>query len=227
MFKLEREMTEVVRRWLLEQKLFVKTEFQTPWGICDLVGAEFREHQVQRRLSYRQFSTLGSPLRAAIILKIPEHKSGRSVSIQQLADKFRCDDTAHIEDAINCLEDRRFIIRTRAGGLQKVNGWYPLHRRVVAVELKLAKIEEVARQAVQHFAFATESYVGLPMPVAERLVLRSIVPILGRQFGIIGVGKDKCKVLRKPVIDAKSIEPAIQMYLTEKFWPDISQAMKH
>ncbi len=44
-----------------------------------------------------------------------------------------------------------FIVRTDTQALQKINGWMPLQKRLVAVELKLSRVEEAISQAVNNF----------------------------------------------------------------------------
>lgn len=40
-FDFEREMAQPVLNWLQQNRLEVKSEFSTPWGICDMVGVQF------------------------------------------------------------------------------------------------------------------------------------------------------------------------------------------
>src|SRR5260370_35832668 len=70
-FKYENELTRPVTNWLRSQQLIVKSEFPTPWGICDLVGATLDQERVRQRLDLGQRRTIGSFSRVAILMSLP------------------------------------------------------------------------------------------------------------------------------------------------------------
>jgi hypothetical protein len=68
----------------------------------------------------------------------------------------------NLERDLRALIADRFVVVKKNGSFQKVNGWAPLHQRIVAVELKLRRISEALSQGLSNRTFATESYVALP-----------------------------------------------------------------
>lgn len=83
-FVYEQEMAAPAAGWLAGQRLMVKREFPTPWGICDLVGCSLNERRVQRRLSRGQRKLLRSQLRVHLLSLIPDRSSRRAVSLDEL-----------------------------------------------------------------------------------------------------------------------------------------------
>ena len=53
-FRLERDMVQSARNWLTDQGFQTKSEFYTPWGVCDLVAVSFKEASVRQRLALGQ-----------------------------------------------------------------------------------------------------------------------------------------------------------------------------
>lgn len=219
LFKRESEMTLPVRRWLSREGLLIKSEFVLPWGICDLVGLSFNKHQVKKRLSYRQRLPIGPLQRVELLRHIPDRESGRSITLeglQKLADRSIL--STSVEDDLNRLIADRFVLPDRHGALQKLNGWAPMHRRIVAVELKLQRISEALSQALSNRAFATESYIALPYIAAERLARgRRQSHLSSDGIGILGVTERTCKVLlRAPQLTEP--DETLQLHCVERFW---------
>jgi len=114
----------------------------------------------------------------------------------------------------------RFVVCSSRGRLQKMNGWMPLQDRLVAVELKLQRIEEAMRQALNNLGFADESYVGLPDKVARR-VLSNVSrwsDFLDAGVGMLSVARQGCELLVPARKTRKWTDTAIQLYCVEKFW---------
>lgn len=219
LFKRESEMTLPVRRWLSREGLLIKSEFVLPWGICDLVGLSFNKHQVKKRLSYRQRLPIGPLQRVELLRHIPDQESGCSITLgelQKLAERTIF--APSLENELNRLIANKFVVSDGCGSLQKLNGWAPMHRRIVAVELKLQRISEALSQALSNRAFATESYIALPYIAAERLARGSRRLDFSRNgIGILGVTERTCKVLLRA---AQLTEPdeTLQMHCVERFW---------
>jgi hypothetical protein len=212
-------MTQPVRHWLRLENLDVKEEFELPWGICDLVALSFDNSQVKKRLSYRQYRPIGPVHRIELLRHIPDQDSGSAVTLRQLRNLSKPKSFAPpLQHELQSLITNRLIIRNKNGSLQKLNGWAPMHDRIVAVELKLCRISEALAQAVSNCAFATESYVALPATVAERLTKSNRQVEFGRAgVGILGVSTTTCKV----VLPAScQIDPdvTLQMHCVERFW---------
>lgn len=219
-FRLEAEMAAPVIRWLRRGGLTVKEEFLLPWGVCDLVGVKLDAARTKRRLSYGQTRSIGSITRLLILARIPESDSGKSISFQRLARDL----SAHLSvddlaGQIDSLVDGRFVIRPRRGFLQKVNGWAPLHSRIVAVELKLSRITEALSQATSNTAFATASYVALPTRRALQVTRSRKADIFTqRGIGLLAVSQHACRELISPNGSNAHSNEIIQSHVTERFW---------
>ena len=211
-------MTGPVRRWMALSDLLVKSEVISPWGICDLVGVSFRKRNVARRLELGQRNAVTSMTRAALLLQIPDIETKESVSIAELTARcgpFFSEETV-LEEAQTLMKGR-FVIK-EGDRLQKVNGWMPLQKRLIAIELKLNRIEEAMQQAENNLGFATESYVGLPQKLAVRILESTRRDEFSeRGIGLLAVGHDECNVLiqSRP---APTHNPVFQFCCVEKFW---------
>lgn len=221
MFRREADMAPSVRRWLKGAGLQVKSEFVAPWGICDLAGLRFNTDRVAHRLRLRQKKPIGSITRAALLLQVPDVETHKSISMDRLANSFA---SAIAEETVATEVERLiadgFVVRSCRGRLQKVNGWMPLQDRLVAVELKLSRIEEAMQQAKSNLGFADESYVAFPMPVARRIADNPSKwsGYFDEGIGLIGVLRRCCDVLISHTPSAGLHDPAIQLYCVEKFW---------
>lgn len=221
MFALESEMANAAIDWLKASGMAVKSEFATPWGVCDLVGVKFNQKHVEHRLKLKQTKAVGSITRAILLLQIPDIETRRSVAVGQLVRKFS---PAIPEEVVQAETDRlvadRFVVFTTTGRLQKVNGWMPLHDRLIAVELKLSRIKEAMHQAANNLGFAGESYVGLPTDVAQRVARNPSrwAGFFDTGVGLLGVSEHGCKVLVKSRSATRWTDFAIQLHCVEKFW---------
>ena len=139
MFDLESQMAPPAVRWLTDQGMTVKREFEVPWGICDLVGVLFNAKRVKKRLKYGQNSSIGSSVRVSILARIPDIESGSTVSLEEL---YEQDSgylpTGAVSSEVQRLVQMKFVKPIGGGRCQKLNGWNPLQRRIVAIELKLS-----------------------------------------------------------------------------------------
>jgi hypothetical protein len=221
MFRRESDMTPSVTRWLKGAGLHVKPEFVTPWGICDLAGLSFNSEHVSHRLSLRQRKTVASITRAALLLEVPDVEERRSISMDRLARRFASTiGEEHVTAEVERLIADGFLVRTSRGRLQKLNGWIPLQNRLVAVELKLSRVEEALVQAKANLGFAEESYVAFPMPMARRIAgdPSPWVSYFDDGIGLIGVLRQRCEVLIPYSPSSSNYAPAVRLYCVEKFW---------
>lgn len=219
MFKSEAEMAEPVKRWMKESLgLLVKSEFISPWGICDFVGLRFRKQSVARRLKLGQKGAVTSTSRAALLLQIPDIETNRSVTFSDLI--AAC--SPAISGELIMVESQalvagKFVIQ-EGDRFQKVNGWMPLARRLIAVELKLKRVEEAMAQAQNNLGFTNESYVGLPMDLATRIAGSGKKnDFIKRGIGLIGTTSQTCKMLIRSRGSGAS-NPVFQFCCVEKFW---------
>jgi hypothetical protein len=113
----------------------------------------------------------------------------------------------------------RFVLQTHTGSLQKLNGWVPLQKRIVAVELKLMRVSEALCQAASNRAFATESYVALPWEMAHRLSKGPRVPDFDAAgVGILAVAHNTCRVMLPASARGIKTDLTLQMHCVERFW---------
>jgi hypothetical protein len=219
-FSYEREMLEPAVRWLRGQGLMVKTEFPTPWGICDLVGCSLNKNRVRKRLSLRQTRPIGSLLRVHLLSLIPDELDARSVSVDDLHQAFAGYlDRERIGHEVARLVRDHFVEPTDSGAFYKVNGWMPLHRRLIAVELKLSRVDDAFHQAVNNIGFADESYVGVPTQVAQRLVARKAdTRFTGRGIGVLAIGPSGCEIVLKAARRKRRDDEVVQEHTVERFW---------
>jgi hypothetical protein len=221
MFAKESEMTASAIDWLSGEGLVVKAEFQSPWGLCDLVGLSYRPEQVAKRLAHRQLRPIASLARAALLAKIPDSDSACSTTIEDLDRDFRGGFTRQaIETATDRLIADRFVARTGDGRLHRLNGWLPLHGRLIALELKLTRVAEAFEQAISNLGFTEESYVGLPADLAMRVAEQPTkwARYLDEGVGLMGLEASACRVIIPARLTARWLDPVLQMYCVDKFW---------
>ncbi len=221
MFAKESDMVMAAAKWMESNGMSVKSEFVTPWGICDLVGLSLDQRKVARRLQLEQTRAVSSITRAVVLLQIPDGKKRKSITIERLVQ--RCAPSIPedvVSEETNRLISDRFVKRTRRGRLHKLNGWMPLQDRLVAIELKLSRIEEAMRQAMNNLGFTEESYVGLPAEVARRVAASASrwSDYLDAGVGLLSVARRGCEVLIPARTTQAWTDKAIQFYCVEKFW---------
>ncbi len=219
-FRFESEMARPVLKWLNGNGLAAKTEFHTPCGICDMVGMKFRPSRVRVRLSHGQKHAVGPVLRLHVLWKIPDQESGSSVTFHRLhAESFSSLPPDRLRRELEHLERRKFIASPRRGAYHKVNGWDPLYDRIVAVELKLARVSEAVSQARSNLAFATESYIALPMDRALRIAHGQVGSAIRKQgVGLLGVSRTKCERLFAGSRAAEPCDEILRAHCVERFW---------
>ena len=220
-FRYEAEMLAPVASWLESEGLSVKREYLIPWGICDLVGCRLDPQKIERRRKYGQHEAIGPMLRIALLLEIPEADEGRCVTLGKLTRVYGpFVGEAKVEQEILRLLKGRFIDSPKRNHFRRrVSDWMPLHERIVAVELKLSRVEEALRQAAGHLEFADESYVALPLEHGRRVVGRAKREDFEAQsVGVLGVARHGTQVLlRAEPRRRDSLKPA-QAHCAERFW---------
>jgi hypothetical protein len=219
-FEYEYQMVKPAEAWLKSKGLMVKREFPTPWGICDLVGCSFNKRSVNKRLRLGQKKPIGSHFRTMLLSLIPDENENHPIEPACLVGMFsEFFDEKRIISELNRLEKDKFIQRTQFGSFYKLNGWMPLNKKLVALELKLSRVQDVLNQAIANLEFADESYVGLPKRKAENLLKRGRV----REFADLGIGllvftPNKCQLLVKSKPTNSTPDSVLQNYCIERFW---------
>jgi len=218
-FKLEADMVAPVQSWLAQQVSYVKTEFRTPWGYCDLVGCSLNLRQVRKRVRLGQCKSIGSLEKVDLLWQIPDEDTGEFIPLGRLAARYSpWLDYERVASLVGSLEKKKFVIRDRNGCIQKRNGWFPLHKRLIAIELKLTRVEESMWQALRHLAYADESYIALPLPLARK-VCRSLrgQELRATGLGLLGVSKNQTRVLIRST-GTTDKDPVLQAHCVERFW---------
>jgi hypothetical protein len=221
LFDAEDAMIKPVMGWMQSEGLIVKREFVTPSGICDLVGLSFRKSSVRRRRQLGQLQPIGSMTRAALLLRIPDPDAGASkwISPRRLLSDFASIPEEHVEMHLQQLVNDGFVRRPTPNRLEKRDGWVPVHERLIAIELKLSRVEEALCQARNNLIFADESYVALPEDLAVRVAAniarwRSLAE---RTVGLIAVSRRRCNLIIRPR-QSSVVDPVVQFHCAEKFW---------
>lgn len=215
-FRFEQEMAKPARAWMESRGLLVKPEFPTPWGICDLVGCALDWGSATVRLRLGQRSPIGSVARVRLLKIVPE---GRPISLDTLFQRLGgFTSRSEIAHEMDQLVAKNFVEVTRAGSYLKRNAWEPLHKRIVALELKLDRITDALNQAIAHLEFADESYVGLPAHLAQRLALgKKRQQFISAGIGVLAVGRNECRAVL-PASRQSHGNPALRTYFAERFW---------
>lgn len=193
-------MTLPASEWLKSQGLEVLFEYKTGAGVVDLVGVALDADRVKTRLYLGQ----ASPIKSISRLEVLSHVHDRTAifSSEYFQEAFGGHNTA-VKDDLAWLDGKGYLERT-ASGYRSRNGWWPMFSRIVAVELKLSRIAEAFYQARLRKAFVTESYVGLPLDVAERLYDGdSLAEFVEAGIGLVGIGRSDCRV----VLEARVSKP--------------------
>lgn len=217
-FKLESEMQSVVREWLARRGLAVRAEVRTPWGYCDLVGCHLDEERTEQRLQLGQTAPVGSPLLFDTLHRLPEATSRRTIGFRTLVRAYA--GLLSEEDVARNLDElvrSGHAVEPRPARYQKMNGWFPMHRELIAVELKLSRVAEAIGQASANLAFADESYVALPRAAAERAALDREDEFMETGVGLLAAGMDCCYML---VCSCPVARPnlTLQASVVERFW---------
>jgi hypothetical protein len=184
-----------------------------------LVGCTLNRNKIRKRLNLGQKRPIGSQFRVLLLSYIPDEKKNEVVSFAELHRLFASFlDESFIEKELVRLIKDKFVQEVQSGVFQKLNGWFPLHKRIVAVELKLARISEVISQAHSNLEFADESYVGLPYDNARYLFAsRNRMQLVEEGVGILGVHKTGVNVLLRSQFEG-GLNSVSKMHCVERFW---------
>lgn len=215
-------MAGPAERWLLAQGFLVRDEVPMPWGVCDLVGMRVSKRRAQLRLRLGQRKRIYSLPRIELLARVPDVDTGTAISLRTLGREFGwLWSPTQVERELNDLVSQGFLIRRGRTLLQRVNGWAPLHRSLVAVELKLGRVDEAFHQAKTHLAFTPLTYVGFPSSTALR-VARGDWGVRFREagVGVLAIDRDACRALIRPRKSSPFVSKSMAMYVGEKFWTD-------
>lgn len=196
MFLLEKQMTPIVRQWMSDQGFGIISEFQHPSGYCDLAGIQFDQERVQKRIKSKQ----ARPIK------------GMFAFAQALTEECSITDGEHIHQDYYKRKLARFDIEN--DNLRLLVDWLPFHKNIIAVELKLNKISEVISQAIGNFSFANQSYIAMPIEIAQKLIDHE--KVIEHGLGVLGVLDNSVLRLRMP--DKFVHNKGLHFHAAEKFW---------
>lgn len=220
LFRFESEMKDPVTQWCLSRGFSVKNEFQTQWGVCDVVACSLDPEKVGRRGVSKKKRKLNSHLRISILLSIPAKRAKRSISFQEIWLRYKqYYDENEINQELSTLLNDGFVAQNKEGKYHRIDDSYPLHSNLVAIELKLSRISDAIIQAHNNLLFADESYVGLPIDVAREIRADSERKreIVENGIGLLGVDKDDCHVLIDAPKSAHHKNRVFQIQYSESF----------
>lgn len=214
-------MTPFVDRWLSASGFCVKHEMVFGWGVCDLVGVKFSPSQVQKRLGFGQRESVGSFRRLLVLMAVPDIRSRRSTCPSRIADRF--DGSLTIDEVREHLEGltrARFIVQTAVGNFQKLNGWMPLEKQLIAVELKLDRVSEALEQAIANQRVTADSFVAMPLQTALNVIRgRKYDEFVRNAVGLVGVSRRGCEELisTRPK-RVSGVDFVVRAHCIERFW---------
>lgn len=210
-------MTPLVNNWLMARNLTTVAESGVFGGYCDLVGYEPDEDKMLERIKDRQKTPISSYLSHAILSMLRDVDWATTNAIySEFRDYY---DESEIRSQLRQLSSRRMILLGK-DSVSLAAKWYPMHKRIVAVELKLNRITECFEQAVANGLVATESYVAFPKDVADRIAdnSRKYAKYLDKGIGLLTVTPNDCKILIGATPSFLSGLPVIQGQVSEKLW---------
>src|SRR5688572_3956409 len=118
-------MTPVVRIWLRRRCPTVSEEFQTPQGIADLVGCDWRLKQVRQRLETVGACSFRSRLSAAVWQALSAEDA---LSETSLARQFEGVATAHqLRQELQWLGRRHLAEQLDEQRWRRLDAWRPFH----------------------------------------------------------------------------------------------------
>lgn len=223
---LEAHLAGTVLRWLGEQGLVQMEEFVTPWGVADVLGIRYNIDRVQARIAAGHLEPVGDAHAVQLLLSLPS--GGKSKRIADVARRFEpLFGTVLFERAVRNLIRKRFVIQEGASLVRRTE-WLPYHEQLVAVELKLRRVDEALAQARRHKAITVESYVGMPAVIAEKVAFtgrRSEFEAAG--VGLLSVQDGNCSVLIPPDILEKTVLQTQELCAAEACWRKVLKTVQH
>ncbi len=223
---LESHLAGTVLRWLGEQGLVQLSEFVTPWGVADVLAIRPNLDRVNARIEAGHLDAVIDAHAMQLLLSLPAGAKAKRIS--DLARKFEpLLGQALFERAVRSLMRKRFVIQDGLSLRRRVD-WLPYHERLVAVELKLRRIDEAVAQARRNKAITAESYVALPAIIAERVAFTE--RRLGFEesgVGLLSVQDDICAELIPPDLSGKTVIEVQELSAAEACWRVVLKTIQH
>lgn len=192
------------------------------------MGASFNARSVSKRIELKQRDAIGPMSRISGLLALPDIEECIGASLTEVYRK--CGgllSEQEIEAEVVMLKQNRFV-RVDHHGYQRVNGWIPLQDRLVAVELKLDRVDDALSQARKNKELTWESYVGLPSAVAVRVIRGKKRNEFGfARIGLLGIDGRGVRRLLPARPTGMVGSPVVKIQCVERFWRDHLQAVEH
>jgi len=229
--RLENQLQWPAEKWLLEKGFITAREFNTPWGISDLVGIRPNLVNTTLRIEAGQKNSLGDVTSVMVLVKIPTLLSKRTVTMDDLVTTLG--DLIGPTQVVNIVErliKKKIVVRSSTGRLARDTPWLPFHEQLVSIELKLERIEEALKQAKRHKTMTADSYVGLPLPVAQRVSQSNRI----NDFKFAGVGllgidsaAETCSELLCPDPSLSDTERVYEIAAADRCWSRVLKKIQH
>ena len=122
--------------------------------------------------------------------------------------------------SVGQLVKKKFVVWTENDILTKQNGWHPLQKKLVAIELKMKRFEEALHQATTNKQLTVNSFVAMPIGPANRIArcATSCESLKNNGIGLLAVSPTKCERLIKPIAGEVEVLIPAQMQCVERFW---------
>ena len=172
----------------------------------------------------RQTRPIGPVLRIAVWDTIP---AGQAVHFRTVVAQFRgWFSRDRLQNEIDALLRARHIRKVRRDTYTRNTAWFPVHKALIAVELKLARPSEALRQAVQCLTFADKVFVALPKPLAQAVAYTRRDEFLDAGVGVLAVTRQRTEavLVACPGRRRVQLDRVAQFHAVERIWRTYVQA---
>ena len=194
LFRYEEDMRAPVHDWLNSRNCVARDEVGLPWGVCDCIGVEVDQAQVDVRRTARQFTRLTQE-EIRYLCNIPP---GGCYTQDLAAYLHLYHGWPSFKKQLKSLIKRRVIEAEEKEGAQYLVRnvpWLPMHKRLIAVEMKLSQASVVLHQAFNHVAFCGESWAAMPKDKIGRMRKETVTRFGEWGVGLLAVTPDSCSVI--------------------------------
>ena len=152
-----------------------------------------------------------------------KHQDAVGATVRNLRRRLKRRGGNALADALDSvlarLERQNHVVQAEDGSWFKLNGWWPLHASLVAVELKLNQPARVCEQARNNRRFAVQSFAALPASAVDRMRESTVRMFEEAGVGLLAVTERACRqVVRPPA--AKPQDRDEQTLMVERLWRD-------
>jgi len=185
------------------------------------MGVEWDIDQVLLRRNSGHLVAVESDQAVSVMLSVPD--GAGSVSRASLLEEFTDSlGERRLNEVLQTLLRRKLLREDETGAYTRSTPWMPFHRKLIAVELKLKRVEEVLNQAKRHLTITPHSFVALPPAIAARLAASSKAD----EFRLAGVGlvaasNGTCEELIAPSFSGERLDRVFEIAAAEKCWTKI------